>query len=137
MSNDYFFFFKEKTADEMHISDWSSDVCSSDLVGGARHVDIEEGATHQKVRRLGRDILGELCQPLGGDDAGKAAFPAPAHQIGHRAERGLARFVRYPAGGGGGEQLGLVDDDQPRLPLTAGGTAPPPPKSGPPPPLAP
>src|SRR3546814_11856861 len=91
MSNDYFFFFKEKTADEMHISDWSSDVCSSDLVGGARHVDIEEGATHQKVRRLGRDILGELCQPLGGDDAGKAAFPAPAHQIGHRAERGLAR----------------------------------------------
>src|SRR3546814_564313 len=27
----YFFFFKQKTADEMRISDWSSDVCSSDL----------------------------------------------------------------------------------------------------------
>src|SRR3546814_3039395 len=26
-----FFFFKHKTADEMRISDWSSDVCSSDL----------------------------------------------------------------------------------------------------------
>src|SRR3546814_6895072 len=26
-----FFFFKQKTAYEMHISDWSSDVCSSDL----------------------------------------------------------------------------------------------------------
>src|SRR3546814_8078240 len=26
------FFFKQKTADEMRISDWSSDVCSSDLV---------------------------------------------------------------------------------------------------------
>src|SRR3546814_6490225 len=26
-----FFFFKQKTADEMRISDWSSDVCSSDL----------------------------------------------------------------------------------------------------------
>src|SRR3546814_8500342 len=25
------FFFKQKTADEMRISDWSSDVCSSDL----------------------------------------------------------------------------------------------------------
>src|SRR3546814_10852355 len=27
-----FFFFKQKTAYEMRISDWSSDVCSSDLV---------------------------------------------------------------------------------------------------------
>src|SRR3546814_5530737 len=33
-----FFFFKQKTAYEMRISDWSSDVCSSDLLhrsGGA------------------------------------------------------------------------------------------------------
>src|SRR3546814_12054019 len=31
----FFFFFKQKTAYEMRISDWSSDVCSSDLgVGG-------------------------------------------------------------------------------------------------------
>src|SRR3546814_10051793 len=28
-----FFFFKQKTAYEMRISDWSSDVCSSDLAG--------------------------------------------------------------------------------------------------------
>src|SRR3546814_9078105 len=28
-----FFFFKQKTAYEMRISDWSSDVCSSDLGG--------------------------------------------------------------------------------------------------------
>src|SRR3546814_1741544 len=28
----YLFFFKQKTAYEMRISDWSSDVCSSDLV---------------------------------------------------------------------------------------------------------
>src|SRR3546814_1639905 len=27
-----FFFFKQKTAYEMRISDWSSDVCSSDLL---------------------------------------------------------------------------------------------------------
>src|SRR3546814_1093985 len=31
-----FFFFKQKTAYEMRISDWSSDVCSSDLVGQQR-----------------------------------------------------------------------------------------------------
>src|SRR3546814_5003449 len=29
------FFFKQKTAYEMRISDWSSDVCSSDLRAGA------------------------------------------------------------------------------------------------------
>src|SRR3546814_978496 len=36
-----FFFFKQKTAYEMRISDWSSDVCSSDLldeVAGVEHV---------------------------------------------------------------------------------------------------
>src|SRR3546814_10127361 len=31
-----FFFFKQKTAYEMRISDWSSDVCSSDLNGSLR-----------------------------------------------------------------------------------------------------
>src|SRR3546814_6026609 len=29
----FFFFFKQKTAYELRISDWSSDVCSSDLHG--------------------------------------------------------------------------------------------------------
>src|SRR3546814_71919 len=32
-----FFFFKQKTAYEMRISDWSSDVCSSDLGAAAFH----------------------------------------------------------------------------------------------------
>src|SRR3546814_3098308 len=31
----FFFFFKQKTAYEMRISDWSSDVCSSDLWCGS------------------------------------------------------------------------------------------------------
>src|SRR3546814_14170956 len=30
----FVFFFKQKTAYEMRISDWSSDVCSSDLIEG-------------------------------------------------------------------------------------------------------
>src|SRR3546814_9139289 len=33
-----FFFFKQKTAYEMRISDWSSDVCSSDLQVAARRL---------------------------------------------------------------------------------------------------
>src|SRR3546814_3937963 len=32
---DSVFFFKQKTAYEMRISDWSSDVCSSDLIENA------------------------------------------------------------------------------------------------------
>src|SRR3546814_4215666 len=34
ISSVFFFFFKQKTAYEMRISDWSSDVCSSDLSAG-------------------------------------------------------------------------------------------------------
>src|SRR3546814_1633624 len=33
-----FFLFKQKTAYEMRISDWSSDVCSSDLLGLGRNM---------------------------------------------------------------------------------------------------
>src|SRR3546814_16040843 len=40
-----FFFFKQKTAYEMRISDWSSDVCSSDLppfdTGSAYQIGVE------------------------------------------------------------------------------------------------
>src|SRR3546814_9889663 len=35
-----FFFFKQKTAYEMRISDWSSDVCSSDLFLGLQLADF-------------------------------------------------------------------------------------------------
>src|SRR3546814_11906469 len=40
-----FFFFKQKTAYEMRISDWSSDVCSSDL----RHQRRTEGTLQDTV----------------------------------------------------------------------------------------
>src|SRR3546814_1330672 len=36
------FFFKQKTAYEMRISDWSSDVCSSDLAAGQAMVEQVE-----------------------------------------------------------------------------------------------
>src|SRR3546814_12896305 len=49
-----FFFFKQKTAYEMRISDWSSDVCSSDLMGmdrgGVEPLKVEErnrGVDHE------------------------------------------------------------------------------------------
>src|SRR3546814_3708192 len=36
----FFFFFKQKTAYEMRISDWSSDVCSSDLLSPGAVIEI-------------------------------------------------------------------------------------------------
>src|SRR3546814_5109040 len=94
-----FFFFKQKTAYEMRISDWSSDVCSSDLdrVRGLvllRH--LERGG-HQHRQRA--DILdqrrretdrGGEHDELGADpldaarDQGLRAFdhPRSLHQIG-------------------------------------------------------
>ncbi len=89
----------------------------AEQVGGARHVDVEEGAAHQEVGRFGRDVLGELCQPLGRDDPGKPALAAAAHQVGHRAERKLARFVRDFARDRRREQLRLVHHHQHRVPM--------------------
>src|SRR3546814_6892101 len=44
-----FFFFKQKTAYEMRISDWSSDVCSSDLVLRGRAAAVD-GIVFQNMR---------------------------------------------------------------------------------------
>src|SRR3546814_14436276 len=41
-----FFFFKQKTAYEMRISDWSSDVCSSDLKRGAGTLTLSGANTY-------------------------------------------------------------------------------------------
>src|SRR3546814_1115665 len=52
-----FFFFKQKTAYEMRISDWSSDVCSSDLHFQWRHPDRGRAgavAGHQLAGPSGR-----------------------------------------------------------------------------------
>src|SRR3546814_7954188 len=57
----HFFFFKQKTAYEMRISDWSSDVCSSDLRrpapaggAGARAGRRAEGAAARRAARRPR-----------------------------------------------------------------------------------
>src|SRR3546814_13331425 len=63
------FFFKQKTAYEMRISDWSSDVCSSDLVAAA-------------ARALG--VKATIVMP----------FDAPALKIANTRAYG-ARIVHY------------------------------------------
>src|SRR3546814_15506892 len=46
-----FFFFKQKTAYEMRISDWSSDVCSYDLPPITGPADLKEHVLLQQTRR--------------------------------------------------------------------------------------
>src|SRR3546814_14849962 len=42
-----FFFFKQKTAYELRISDWSSDVCSSDLITAEQFADVAAQEMHR------------------------------------------------------------------------------------------
>src|SRR3546814_7975998 len=53
-----FFFFKQKTAYEMRISDWSSDVCSSDL-RGLGDGETPDDATWQALRQGDAPVLVE------------------------------------------------------------------------------
>src|SRR3546814_1265627 len=48
----FFFFFKQKTAYEMRISDWSSDVCSSDLIDPVAHDDLPGLESDEQRDRL-------------------------------------------------------------------------------------
>src|SRR3546814_5808333 len=59
-----FFFFKQKTAYEMRISDWSSDVCSSDL--GTMDTS-HANALLQKHAVLDRQIREEMSRPMPDD----------------------------------------------------------------------
>src|SRR3546814_8296025 len=84
----FFFFFKQKTAYEMRISDWSSDVCSSDLAVGDR-------ATLPKP---GRAPVGFVEQRVvrrraagGGGDIGAESIRRPAD---HRQQLGADRVGR-------------------------------------------
>src|SRR3546814_7470514 len=60
---EYVFFFKQKTAYEMRISDWSSDVCSSDLL-------IEASPQRRRGRRHGYG-----CDAPGGGPPGPPGPP--------------------------------------------------------------
>src|SRR3546814_4037332 len=59
-----FCFFKQKTAYEMRISDWSSDVCSSDLLCRGRaggRLGRDSGAGHRRGRPAEPAAVPRLC----------------------------------------------------------------------------
>src|SRR3546814_393882 len=91
-----FFFFKQKTAYEMRISDWSSDVCSSDLrccarYVGCRQIAVRSGAVldDDRLAHLLRHPLGE--QPA---DEVSAAARRARHNDGNRLRREILRGNR-------------------------------------------
>src|SRR3546814_2845908 len=98
-----FFFFKQKTAYEMRISDWSSDVCSSDLDPTYR-----SGATMQLLWRgiaeyvFYHDISIMFgCASLPGTDPEQLRMPLAYlrhHHLAPRALRARAVPERYEIG---------------------------------------
>src|SRR3546814_5196706 len=79
-----FFFFKQKTAYEMRISDWSSDVCSSDLIRDAMAV------TAQDLGAAGRDNSfgwGLVQAKAALDELDGAGTPPPGDEIGRASCR--------------------------------------------------
>src|SRR3546814_9267152 len=75
----FFFFFKQKTAYEMRISDWSSDVCSSDLVHWAT-VQRIEAAGHDKpgvqarsIEAVHKALATQGVEFLNSDEIGRAS----------------------------------------------------------------
>src|SRR3546814_13490637 len=107
-----FFFFKQKTAYEMRISDWSSDVCSSDL--------------HAREHALGGAQLDPGGREAAGDLDGDAGMALARHtligivqaaeqrdDVGRTLVQGQA--ARFDAGGGveiveGGEQTARSEE---------------------------
>src|SRR3546814_5325056 len=92
-----FFFFKQKTAYEMRISDWSSDVCSSDLDRGQRDVP-PDAAPRPRPRRLLRAARRDRHR-LAGDADGRSRRARPARtQSPERLARRAARRPRARPG---------------------------------------
>src|SRR3546814_9468656 len=80
-----FFFFKQKTAYEMRISDWSSDVCSSDLLVG----DL-------LVARLVLDHIGLVAH--------RESVHAPAERLHGDGETGAGVAAKHRPDGDAGDR---------------------------------
>src|SRR3546814_3211263 len=93
----YVFFFKQKTAYEMRISDWSSDVCSSDLLGlhADRATEFIDIATHH----IHPDAAtGQIGGRLGGGKSGleyQFGNLVVGQAVCRRDQSALDRLLRY------------------------------------------
>src|SRR3546814_18000734 len=94
----FFFFFKQKTAYEMRISDWSSDVCSSDLSDGQSDSAGERcrkprpGGRHCRSRPKRRDESEARC--VGGPGNANRQRPTAVVGQARRAQAGVGLGAR-------------------------------------------
>src|SRR3546814_10015776 len=78
-----FFFFKQKTAYEMRISDWSSDVCSSDLELQRLLSRLQFNAMQDRFDCTRADLirLGKKADPNITDDGAALAYGASQFKV--------------------------------------------------------
>src|SRR3546814_8004291 len=108
------FLFKQNTADELRISYWSSDVCSSDLVDGGvqagTETDVDEkvahafdGQSHQVVYAQARQGVQQLAAPVcaDGHEARIASVAIGVGAVAQTPKRGLGFQSRAAAGRAG------------------------------------
>src|SRR3546814_7095182 len=86
----HFFFFKQKTAYEMRISDWSSDVCSSDLSWRVSSVDGEADDADQLVA-----LRDDAHLPVTARIGGEAALVRPCRSEEHTSELQSLMRISY------------------------------------------
>src|SRR3546814_21191546 len=94
----FFFFFKQKTAYEMRISDWSSDVCSSDLGRDPGQIGLLHRLAAEQADRTGAEAL------LGESEVGERRMIAERHA--GKAQGADVDLLVQPAisGGNGGAE---------------------------------
>src|SRR3546814_10078259 len=106
------FFFKQKTAYEMRISDWSSDVCSSDLL--IMFAFAQERGAALLIDEPGRGVrkaavrIGGCLAPFGLEEERPASAEALQHVVRPRAGRDQL-------GLGGGFEIGSAEAEHPQI----------------------
>src|SRR6187455_3575982 len=98
----FFFFFKQKTAYEMVMSDWSSDVCSSDLGPGAT-------PPRRELLRPARAGVGRAIPVPRGARSEERRVGKECH---HRVDLGGRRIIKKKKTAGGSGEVDVAGGPQ-------------------------
>src|SRR3546814_2404438 len=108
----HLFFFKQKTAYEMRISDWSSDVCSSDLVLHQRPASRASRGVHD--RRDGLSVGTAVVSVPGAVDGIAVRLHEDRTDLFHRAIPAVPELAGVASGLGGSSVRRHLDPAVPR-----------------------
>src|SRR3546814_12770366 len=123
----FVFFFKQKTAYEMRISDWSSDVCSSDLIVQASPLLTGEQARTTGRRALANYLASALLFPyapfLAAAEDWRYDIERLAHHFGGSFEQTAHRLVTLRRPGAQGTPFAFLRSDRSEQRRDGKGTA--------------